>query len=219
MEDYRYPIGLKEAQGPRRARAGLMDLKANPTYSLNVTRLNELQNGGIPMRRQANWEDKSPADYIFHWKMMLFEGRTSSSSAPPITAATRSFLEPPYGSPTPCANLRRRVSSARTASRSSTHFKTKFDDLWTNTTRFKDYANITGTPTRARDVSIDPEMTFCPAPAGQKTFRTRSVAAYNAETDGIDATICRITDQQHTNAIIAARNRGVAVRLITEQEQ
>ena len=62
-------------------------------------------------------------------------------------------------------------------------------------------------------------MTFCPAPAGQKTFRTRSVAAYNAETDGIDATICRITDQQHTNAIIAARNRGVAVRLITEQEQ
>jgi phosphatidylserine/phosphatidylglycerophosphate/cardiolipin synthase-like enzyme len=222
MEDYRYPIELKKAKDRGVRVRVLMDLKANPTYPTNVTRLNELQNGGIPMRRQANWEDKSPYDYIFHWKMMLFEGQNV------VEFSAANYSGDAFVNGTPYSEYIAEViyfadgkPSGRLESQSVINsFKTKFDDLWTNTTRFKDYANITGTPTRAyATYPIDPEMTFCPAPAGQKTFRTRSVAAYNAETDGIDATMYRITDQQHTNAIIAARNRGVAVRLITEQEQ
>ena len=39
---------------------------------------------------------------------------------------------------------------------------------------------------------------------------------YNAETLKIDAIMFRITDQRHTNAMIAAHNRGVPVRLIVD---
>jgi hypothetical protein len=45
------------------------------------------------------------------------------------------------------------------------------------------------------------------------------VSAYNAETAGIDVIMFRITDRAHTDAIIAAKQRGVPVRLITDETQ
>ena len=62
---------------------------------------------------------------------------------------------------------------------------------------------------------IDPSLQFVP----WSSFADRSVSRYNAETQRIDASMYRITDRRHTDALIAAVQRGVAVRLITEQEQ
>jgi hypothetical protein len=51
------------------------------------------------------------------------------------------------------------------------------------------------------------------------SYRSRAVSAYDAERSGIDAIMYRITDRAHTDAVIAAVQRGVRVRLITEQEE
>jgi hypothetical protein len=95
-------------------------------------------------------------------------------------------------------------------------FKTKFDDSWTDTSSFANYANVSGALARVYPTyPIDPEMNFPPA----QDYATRAVSRYNRETLKIDAIMFRITDQRHTNALISARNRGVPVRLIIENSQ
>src|SRR3954470_8433205 len=91
---------------------------------------------------------------------------------------------------------------------------TKFDDLWTSTTEFANYANVTGPLTRSYPTyPIDPQLNFPP----DDSYRTRSTTAYAQEQQAIDALMFRITDERQTDAIIAAhRDHGVPVRLITD---
>jgi hypothetical protein len=92
----------------------------------------------------------------------------------------------------------------------------KFDDLWINTSSYANYANVTGAVQRRYTVvAKSTALNFPPS----QDFGARSVKEYNAETKQIDATIYRITDRRHTDALIAARQRGVVVRLITEPKQ
>ena len=92
-------------------------------------------------------------------------------------------------------------------------FMTKFDDAWVDTSSYANYANVSGALVRHYPtMAIDPELNF---PPGQD-YANRSVSRYNAETRQIDAMMFRITDQRHTNAIIAAKKRGVAIRLIVD---
>ena len=80
---------------------------------------------------------------------------------------------------------------------------------------YANYANIT-TPSRRYAVyPIDPEMNFVP----WNNFASRSVNAYKAELLKIDAIMYRITDRRHSDALIAARARGVPIRLISEPLQ
>jgi hypothetical protein len=98
-------------------------------------------------------------------------------------------------------------------------FKTKYDDLWTNTTRYANYANITTPLTRKYPTfAINPELNWAPD-SGDTEFANRSVYAYQAEPTKIDVIMYRITDQRHTNAMIAAVQRGVPVRLLTEPNE
>ena len=84
-------------------------------------------------------------------------------------------------------------------------FRTKFDDLWTDTIHYTNYANITGDLVRYHGTyPIDPELSFGPLDG----FRARSVYHYDRETAGIDATMYRITDRAHTDALIRAMQRG-----------
>lgn len=95
-------------------------------------------------------------------------------------------------------------------------FKTKFDDAWTDTASYANYANITGPLTRVYPIyTIDPELNFPPS----QDYGKRAVTAYNNETLRIDAVMYRITDRRHTDAIINARSRGVPVRMIVENAQ
>ena len=62
-------------------------------------------------------------------------------------------------------------------------FKTKYDDVWTNLEDYADYANVTTRVRAYPTFPIDPEMQF------YLGFRERSVSAYNAEPQSIDAII------------------------------
>ena len=181
----------------------LMDTEANGPNPLNAQRLAELKAAGVPMRERV-------ASGILHWKMMLFAGQgivefsgaNFSSDAWVYAARGTNYVdEAIYFTDDPKV-----VNS----------FRTKYDELWTNTAQYANYANINGSLFRRYDnFPKDPELNFAPA----ESFFNRSKPHYDAETQRIDVIIYRITDQRHTNAMIAAKQRGVPVRIITEPQQ
>jgi hypothetical protein len=95
-------------------------------------------------------------------------------------------------------------------------FRTKYDDLWTNTSTYSNYANISGPLARRYGTfTKDPELNLAP----DESYRSRAVGGYDAEGVAIDVIMYRITDRSHSDAIIRAVQRGVPVRLITEPNQ
>jgi phosphatidylserine/phosphatidylglycerophosphate/cardiolipin synthase-like enzyme len=203
MEDSRYTAELIS-----RFRAGvpvrvLVDPRANTSNAHNAARLGELEAAGIPMRKRV-------ASGILHWKMMLFAGQDTVQFSAANYSADAFVHETPYSNYVDEAIYFTDHASVVNS------FRTKFDDLWTNTSTYADYANVSG-PLRRQygTFSKDPELNFAPA----ESYRSRAVGRYNAEAQGIDVVMYRITDRAHTDAIIAAKQRGVAVRLITEPLQ
>src|SRR5262249_58132977 len=59
---------------------------------------------------------------------------------------------------------------------------------------------------------IDPSMNFPPL----QDFSVRAVSRFDAETQGIDAIVYRVTDQRLSDAVTRAIARGIPVRLIIE---
>ena len=84
-------------------------------------------------------------------------------------------------------------------------FMTKYDDLWTNTACYANYANVTGALTRDYPSVHQGSAAELPA-AGSRTRPSRR--PNNKETQKIDVIMYRITDKRHTDAMIAAQNRG-----------
>jgi len=204
MEDSRYTtelINRFKAGVPVRV---LVDTEANASTPANATRLAELKAAGIPMRERV-------ASGILHWKMMLFGGQNVVQfSGANYSADAFVYTGSPY------TNYVDEVIYFTDLASVVNSFKTKYDDLWTNTSAYANYANVSGTLVRRHDTyAKDPELNFPPA----ESYRSRAVGHYNAETLGIDVVMYRITDRAHTDAIIAAHQRGVPVRLITEQMQ
>jgi phosphatidylserine/phosphatidylglycerophosphate/cardiolipin synthase-like enzyme len=201
MEDARYSAELI-----RRHVAGvpirvLVDTSANAGHPVNAQILEQLRLAGIPMRRRA-------VSSILHWKMMLFAGQgqvqlSGANYSPDALVASdpyRNYVDEAIFFTEDAALVR--------------SFMQRFDDLWTDTTSYANYANIAGgLKRRYARYPIAPELNFPPL----VSYRDRAVSAYNAESTGIDVTMYRITDRAHTDAIINAVQRGVRVRLLTEQ--
>ena len=181
----------------------LVDTEANASTPRNAERLAELRAAGIPMREKVG-------SGILHWKMMLFDGQgIVEFSGANFSSDAWLYYGAPY------TNYVDEAIYFTGDAAVVNSFRTKFDDLWIDTTRYADYANIT-TRSRAYDIyQKDPELNFAP----YESFADRSVQHYNAETQKMDVIIYRITDQRHTNAVIAAHQRGVPIRLITEPQQ
>jgi phosphatidylserine/phosphatidylglycerophosphate/cardiolipin synthase-like enzyme len=202
MEDARYTAAIQQkiAEGvPVRV---LVDTRANSSYPLNADRLEELRNAGVPMRRRV-------ASGILHWKMMLFEGQnTVQFSAANYTSA--------FVPDAPYENYVDEVIYFTDDATVVNSFRTKYDDLWTDDSAYADYANVSRPLIRRYDTfAKDPELNFPP----QESYRNRAVGHYNAESEAIDVIMYRITDRAHTDAMIRALERGIAVRLITEPHQ
>ncbi len=203
MEDSRYSAEIiRRFQAGVRVRV-LVDARANAAHPLNQQILDQLSAAGIPMRQRV-------ASGILHWKMMLFaaQGQVEFSGA----------NYSPYGlvSVTPYSNYEEEAIMFSDEPATLQSFMKRYDDLWTDTASYADYANIAGAPARSYpEYPISSELNFPPA----DSYRNRAVAAYNAEPAAIDVTMFRITDRAHTDAIIAAVNRGVKVRLLTEQSE
>src|ERR1700752_3287206 len=185
----------------------LVDPRANPTYAGNEQVLNMLKNAGIPMRYKLT-------DGILHWKMMLFagQGKVEFSGANysgdffvPSSPNTNYIDEAIYFTDD--------VSVVQS-------FKTKYDDVWTNTVDYGNYGNITGPLTRKYPTfPINPEMNFPPSANSSQDYILRTQQRFNAETQKIDVIMYRITNQAFTDMSIAAENRGVPVRLIHEPDE
>ncbi|HEX6973198.1 MAG TPA: phospholipase D-like domain-containing protein, partial [Vicinamibacterales bacterium] len=205
MEDARYTtelINRFNAGVPVRV---IMDTRANATNQYNAQRLAELKAAGIPMRQKTS-------SGIMHYKMMLFAGQgIVEFSGANFSADAWSYTGDPYTNYID-------ESIYFTDDASIVHsFMTKYDDLWTNTTAYASWANITNSqlvrnyPTYTKD----PALNFPPA----ESYANRAIGRYNKETQKIDVIMYRITDRRHTDAIIAAKGRGVQVRLISDPQQ
>jgi phosphatidylserine/phosphatidylglycerophosphate/cardiolipin synthase-like enzyme len=202
MQDSRYMSEIV-----RRWQAGvpvriIVDPRANATYAGNDTMLAGFSSAGIPMRKRT-------ASGILHWKMMLFAGQNT------VQFGSANYSPDAFVPSAPYTNYVAESIYVTNDPDVVNSFKTKFDDSWTTTSGYANYANVT-TPTRTYPTyAIDPELNFPP----NQDFAARSVSQYNKETLKIDAFMYRITDQRHTNAIIAARSRGVPVRMIVDRDQ
>ena len=182
----------------------LMDTQANASTPRNIDRLAELKAAGVPMREKVTGG-------ILHWKMMLFAGQNIVEfSGANFSSDAWLYTGAPY------TNYVDEAIYFTSDASVVNSFRTKFDDLWVNTSGYANYANISGPLTRNYGIfTKDPELNFPPL----ESFADRSVQHYNLEQQKLDVIIYRITDQRHTNAVIAAAQRGIPVRLITEPQQ
>lgn len=185
----------------------LVDPRANPSAPGNAAVLDQLRAAGIPMRFKV-------AEGILHWKMMLFAGQNmlefsganySGDFFVPASPNVNYIDEAIYFTNDPAL-----IQS----------FKTKYDDVWTNTVQYANFANISGPLTRRYPTfPISPDLNFPPTPDGSQDFLVRTRQNFNAETQKIDIIMYRITNEGYTDATIAARQRGIPVRLIHEPNE
>jgi phosphatidylserine/phosphatidylglycerophosphate/cardiolipin synthase-like enzyme len=204
MEDSRYTVELI-----RRWQAGvpvrvLIDTKANAAYPVNANRVAELKAAGIPIRRKTS-------NYL-HWKTMIFAGQNV------VEFSGANYSPDAFVPNEPYVNYVDEVIVFSDDPDIVNSFKTRFDDVWTSTSGYANYANVTTPLTRSHPTyPIHPDLNFPPG-SGQN-FATRSTALYDREAVAIDSIMYRITDRRHTDALIRARARGVQVRLLTEPKQ
>ena len=185
----------------------LVDPRANPTYAGNEAVLNQLKAAGIPMRYKLN-------DGILHWKLMLFVGQNKLE----FSGANYSgnFFVPDA----PNSNYFDEAIYFTNDTSLIQSFKTKYDDVWTNTLQYGNFANINGPLTRKYPTApINAELNFPPSVDSSQDYLARTQQNMDAETKKIDVIMYRITNQAITDTTIAAAKRGVPVRLIHEPDE
>jgi len=183
----------------------IVDPKANTTYPLNAPMLTDFAAAGIPMRQRI-----ATAPGILHWKMMLFAGQgivefSGANYSPvafvPQTAYADYEDETIYFSDDPQV-----VQS----------FMTEYDNHWIETQYYSNYANILNPPARVYPIyTKDPSLNFPQA----EDYALRILKRYPKELQAIDAIMYRITDERQTNAMIAAMQRGIPVRIISDMKE
>jgi len=177
----------------------IVEPRRNATEPRNATILAKLKAAGIPMRYRK-------VGATFHWKTMIFAGQNTVEFA--AAQFTDSYLVPVQ----PGVNFTQDPLFYSTNTSFVHSFERKFDDAWTDTTNFAEYAN---SPIESRAYAlyaVDPALNFVPA----QNFGARSKPLYDAETTAIDVIMYKITESVHADAMIRAIKRGVPVRIITE---
>ncbi len=200
MEDARYSnLLVQKWQAGVQVRI-LMDPREFAQSSTDQSIMNQLQSAGIPMRKRI-------ASGIEHWKSMIFASQNT------VYFGSANFSPLEFVPNQPYVNYSDETVYFTDDASVVQSFMTKFDNAWVDTTNYAAYANVPPTLVRHYPTyPIDPEMNFVP----DQDYATRAVAQYNAEKQKIDVDMFRITDQRHTNAIINAVTRGVAVRLLVD---
>lgn len=185
----------------------LCDPRANPIYGGNQAILDQLRNAGIPMRYKVGGG-------ILHFKMMLFAGQNK------VEFSGANYSPDFFVPAVPFQNYIDEAIYFTDDPSVVNSFKTKFDDLWTDTVNYANYANITGALTRRYPVfPKDPELNFPPSADDSEDFYNRTALNMNQENQKIDIIMYRITNDRYTNTTINAVSRGVPVRLLTEQDE
>ena len=182
----------------------ILDLRADANYPSNASIRQSLINAGIPIRHKT-----TPG--INHWKMMLFAGQSKVM----FTAANFSFGSYQF-SGTPYHNYVDEAIYATSDPAIVHSFMTKYDSVWTDTVNNANLANISGPLTRNYDTyTISPDLNFPP----DASYQNRLNSQLQLETEGVDVIMFRITSGLLPDRLIALRQAGVPVRLISDLGQ
>ena len=196
----------------RRYQAGVavritVEPRGNLKFSGNQAILDKFQAAGIPMRYKLG-------DGIVHVKMMLLAGQNK------VIFSSSNFGDGDVRPYEPYVNY---VDGAWYFSDDVAlvnSFKTRYDDVWTNTIAYGNYANIIAPVTRKyQTYPIDPSINFLPNYDLSEDYSTRTIAQIDQENQKIDLTMYRITDVHICDALLRALARGVAVRLLAEPDE
>src|SRR4051812_26118655 len=201
MTDARYSNALVAAKQRGVTIRLLMDPRCADAHEKCGPQNDQLSAAGIPMRNRL------PGG-ILHWKMIVFAGQGQ------VEFAGANYAPFELTPDTPWVNFTDEIVFYSNDPSIVHSFMRKFDDLWVSTTEFGNYANVTGPLQRSYPTyAIDPQLNFPP----DDSYRVRSTNAYAQEQQAIDVLMFRITDEQQSDGIIAAVNRGIPVRLITDE--
>jgi phosphatidylserine/phosphatidylglycerophosphate/cardiolipin synthase-like enzyme len=185
----------------------LMDPRAEEGHPTNTQILTQLASTGFPMRNRT-------ADGILHWKMMLFAGQGT------VEFSGANFTASEMRTYTPYVNYTDEAIYYTDDPSVVNSFRTKYDDWWTDTTSYQDYANIHGPLQRLYPTyPINPELDFLPSSAPNMDYGTRTMGAMAAEKVKLDIDMFRITNAQIADATIKAFNRGIPIRMIVDSSE
>jgi len=184
-----------------------VELRASAKFPLNQTLLDRFKAAGIPMRYKLG-------DGIVHAKMLLFAGQNK------VVFSSSNFGDGDLRPYEPYANY---VDGAWYFSDDPivvNSFKTHYDDVWTNTSLYGNYANVSDAPERKyQTYPIDPSLDFLPSKNPADDYGARTIALIDRETRKIDITMYRLTEPRICDALIRALARGVEVRLLAEPNE
>ena len=178
----------------------IMDPRANTSKPANAAQLSQLEAAGIPMLNK-------PFGDIAHWKGMIFAGSERGG-------VLRGELQP--------LRVRLRDPVRAVPGRVDLNFSNepdvvqslmrRFDDVWMNDV-YTFYANpVVRVRSYPESYTIAPEFNLPP----DDSYTSRLLPLLDAETEGIDVVMFRITDPRPADALIRAVARGVPVRLYAE---
>ena len=185
----------------------IVEPRANLKFPGNQPILDQFNAAGIPMRYKLG-------DGIVHVKTMLLAGQNK------VVFTGSNFGDGDVRPYEPYANY---VDGAWYISDDAAvvnSFKTRYDDVWTDTATYGNYANINGPPARKYPTHpIDPAMNFLPNQNLSQDYGARMIAQIDQETQKIDLTMYRVTDVAICDALLRALGRGVQVRLLAEPHE
>lgn len=185
----------------------VVEPRGNLKFAQNQTLLDKFKAAGIPMRYKLG-------DGIVHVKMLLLAGQNK------VVFSSSNFGDADVRPYDPYNNYVDGAWYFTDDAAVVNSFKTRYDDIWTNTISYGDYANITSTPARRyQTYPIDPSMNFLPHANPAEDYRTRTIAQIDQENQKIDLTMYRVTDPTICDALIRAVARGVTVRLLAEPDE
>ena len=178
--------------------------RGDPKFPQNQTLLDRFQAAGIPMRYKLG-------DGILHAKMLLLAGQNK------IIFSSSNFGDADVRPYEPYVNYVDGAWYFTDDPAVVNSFKTHYDDIWTNTALYGDYANIAGPLSRSYPtIRIDPSVNFLPNQNPAEDYSMRTIAQIDLENRQIDLTMYRLTDTRICDALLRALARGVQVRLLAE---
>jgi phosphatidylserine/phosphatidylglycerophosphate/cardiolipin synthase-like enzyme/regulation of enolase protein 1 (concanavalin A-like superfamily) len=203
IKDGRIPAALVRAHDRGVPIRVIMDTRANDGYPENEQYLQQLADAGIPMRTRTG-------SGIAHWKLMIFAGQGT------IEWSGANYSPTAFVPITPYQNYEDEVIYF--SKRLVTSFMRKYDDEWTNTRSYGNYANISGPLQRLYPTyAIDPRLNFVPT----EGYQDRLVPLIDSEPPSglIDVDMYRVTQSEPVDALIRAASRGVRQRLYLEPNE
>src|SRR5215213_5493930 len=181
--------------------------RANLKFPENQPLLDRFKAAGIPMRYKLG-------DAFVHAKVLLLAGQNK------VVFTGSNFGDGDVRPYDPYVNYVDGAWYFTDDSAVVNSFKTRYDDVWTDTATYGNYANISAALMRKYPTfSIDPAVNFVPNKNLAEDYAARTIALIDRETQKIDLTMYRVTDNSICDALLRAVARGVPVRLLAEPHE